>query len=219
MSDAFERDERASAGRTLVLPNPPVALKQPMPGDHYVAPESPPSETVLATRALARQIADLMLATMPADLQQAAHDAYVSSQAAGRALNQAHAEYAALDAPPPAGMSVEQLGQRRVRKLGIADHLADLQRQQQAADQACFLALDAARHAAEYATGRTIYTDQQRQIREMREQAAALLEQADRHQIALGDAMGLIHSWLPAASGPVIPAPAAPIGPRKRLFG
>jgi hypothetical protein len=221
MIDAFDLDERASAGKTLVLPNPPWGVKPPTPIDHYVAPESPPSDAQIATRQLARDIADCMLTTMPDELRATATATYQASQEAARALNAAQAEYAQLQATAPAGMSLDELGQRRLRKLSMGDHIEDIRRQQ-AADQACTVALDAARWQTEYETGRAIYLAEQRQIREMREEAQRLLEQADQHQIALGNAMGHIHAWVPtpAPIAPVVePAQPTVLPKRKRLFG
>ncbi len=221
--DAFDLDERASRGKTLVLPNPPWGVKPPTPVDHYVAPEAPPTDQQVSDRVLARQIADDMLVTMPPELRAAAAQAYAASQQAGRALNRAQAEYVALEAPAPAGMSVDELGKRRIRKGAMLEYIEDLKRANAAADHACSVALDAARWDAEYESGRAIYLAEQRQIREMREKAQRLLDQADRHQIALSGAMGLIHSWLPTAqAAPVQPAPPAqPAAPpkRRKLFG
>jgi hypothetical protein len=129
MIDSFELYELRSAGRTLVLPNAPWGVKAPTPVDHYVAPESPPTDQQVADRALARDIAAQALATMPPELQQAAYDTYQASQAAARALNEAQRELAQLQAPAPVGMSIDDLGARNVRRVAMATYIEDLKRQ------------------------------------------------------------------------------------------
>jgi hypothetical protein len=220
MVDQFEPDERRSASKTLILPSVPWGSKPPTDPNHYVAPESPPTDQQVTDRQLARDIADRAIAEIPEDLRQQAYDAYQASQQAGRALNRAHAELAQLSGPAPAGLSVDELGARHVRRGAMVTYIEDLRRQQEAANQACAAILDDLHFQTEHYTGRPILDDVRRTIREMREESARLAAAADHHQIALGNAISAINVYVPTtAPAPVqavVEPPALP--KRKRLF-
>ncbi len=217
--DAGDRDDRLSKGKTLTLPNPPWGVKQPGPVFHYTG-TVPERESTRPIAALAAQLSAEMLDTMPEDLRQAAADAYAASQETNAALNMAQAELAAMNGPAPAGLSVDELSARRMRRLGLEDHIAALRSANADANKQAEKALDAARHRIVYYTGRSIHAAARARAHQMREEADRLIEEAGRLDIAALNALSKVNAWVPTEqAAPAVEPPATPAPKRRKLFG
>jgi hypothetical protein len=227
MVDAFDRDDIASRGKTLTLPDPPWGVKEPSDPDHAITLPTPRASD-LDDAQRARDLAGAMLAMLPAAERAAASDAYKASIAAGQALNQAEDELRTLSGPAPTGATVEERGQREVRRLGLLNLIPDLRVQVQVADERATVALDNARTHVLHTSGRARRDWEQARIRALRAESERLDDEAGHAEIAFHNAISIVNAWLPIADatppvGQVAPVepPAAPVAatkPKRRLL-
>jgi len=220
--DAGERDDRLSRGKVLDISRIPWGTKPPSDVNHPIAPVIE-RESTRPIGELTAQLATAMLDTMPEDLRAAAAAAYQASQEAAKRLNKAQRELSELSGPTPAGMSVEALGERHIRRAALIPFIEDLRRASEQIGEQTTIALVAARDHVTYHSGRQIHTDARAKAHAMREEADRLIEEAGRLEIATLNALGKVNAWLPTEA-PRVAEPqqeqsAAPAPKRKRLFG
>ncbi len=190
-------DENEGAGKVLVLPNPPYYwqdLKKPL-GEvhHHVEPR--PGDAVIARES--RELAAQLLDTMPDALKAAADEAYDTSARLGRELNELQAELATFSSPPPAGLSIEERGQRASRRIGLESYIEELRERQKAADQEASNALDGARTHVRYHSGAAALSDYTAETGAMEAECARLIERIAQRKAILMGAIGHINAYVP----------------------
>jgi hypothetical protein len=199
MLDSLSRDEKRNVGKILVLPNSPRYNPngQLRPQRRPDVTPFPEALQDITNRDLGRELAELMLATMPDELRAAAVVAYHSSQQAAAALNAASQEYASLSAPMTTALSGEQRSALLTRRAALESYITELRAVNAAAGDAYLVALEAARRHVQLYSGGLVYDHEQRQVREMRAEAERLEQAAEERERALSQAIALVNVWVP----------------------
>jgi hypothetical protein len=229
--NGFDADERASKGQTLVIRSP-FRPKEPTPIDHYVPPESPPTERQVTRRYLAREIAERVVVQFDPARVESVCQLATAQQAAQQTVNDARARLVALSATPLADTDLDTLVHQEGQRAVLERQIPILEARANAANDALGTAVSEARSDLESLAFKTVLHEVSNQLHSIDDQIEKLSAQRDDLEQAARDARSLLNTWgstgyhppvvaigpsIPAAAPAPVAAPVAPV--KKRLFG
>ena len=220
----FDDDERASAGKVLVLPGAPWGSKPPREPD----PAPPPTvlrPEQLSAQARARVLADAVIAALPAETVERCKALAAAYDAARQALTSAERELSSL--PDPARLLLDEAETATIRKLTIERMLPGLRDRVRVASEQEGRAVAEARADLGLLAEGGAFRASRAAMADKRQQIQALEREIGELQIGILDARGLLNSWGAESDKHTLRAPAQPPAdnhqaqPKKRrgLFG
>lgn len=189
----------AEPATTIELPAPPWALPAypAAPAPEPAPAPAPVNPAVTSIERLARDLAAVLVASIPAEVAGAARQAAEQQRRALAALRAAEAEAAELAKPAPDDLGLEERAARLARAEAMRGHLAALQRTLDAANAAEADALAAARWEATKGAALPALRDAHSRVAELREQAEALTREAAHAEAAVKLAERSAAGWRP----------------------